>query len=128
MKKLNICLRTQDLNKVEKELIRQGKNPEKKKSDFIRRLISTYDQDNIYFTDNQFEEFSLLFQDINRLGININQLMYYLNCEHIEYVKGNDNRFILNADDFSELIINVNNELISLKNEMRQLARNKRIG
>tara|TARA_Y100000590_G_scaffold348197_1_gene399119 strand:- start:851 stop:1237 length:387 start_codon:yes stop_codon:yes gene_type:complete len=127
MKKLNICLRTQDLNKIEKELIRQGKNPEKNKSDFIRRLISTYDQDNIYFTDDQFEEFSLLFQDINRLGININQLMYYLNCEHIEYVKRNDNRFILNAEDFSELAIKINNEVISLKNEMRKLAKDKRI-
>jgi len=127
LKDVKFCLTQDDLDKIIKELETEGKNPEKKKSEFIRRLIRAYKAENVFFSDSQFDKFQKNFEDINRVGSNLNQLVYYLNIEHIEFMQGKPNDFTLHEEQFSELLTNLYNETLELKTILRNLAKSKRV-
>ena len=125
---VGINLSEQEISKIEKELISQGKNPDKKKSEFIRMLVNTFDSDEFYFSDSQLHMLQLEFENITRLGSNINQLMYHLNIEHIEFLKGNVNDYCLNPDLFAKHLEDLQVAIIDVKESIRKLAQQKRIG
>tara|TARA_Y100000590_G_scaffold469820_1_gene659957 strand:- start:23391 stop:23786 length:396 start_codon:yes stop_codon:yes gene_type:complete len=125
---VGINLSEQEIKKIEEVLISHGKNPEKKKSEFIRGLVNTFDSDSFYFSDLQLEKLQVEFENLSRVGGNLNQLLYHLNIEHIEFIKGNLNDYCLNSDDFAETINELHKIVIELKSELRKIAKQKRVG
>tara|TARA_Y100001960_G_C14755277_1_gene870888 strand:+ start:733 stop:1125 length:393 start_codon:yes stop_codon:yes gene_type:complete len=121
-KDTRVGLTDDNITKIREWLISQGKNPDKKKSEFIRFLIDSFNSDKVYFNHKQLEQLQLDFENLVRLGSNFNQLMYHINIEHIEFLKGNENDYVLNAEAFSERLEEINKVLIELKLDIKKLA------
>lgn len=111
---------------IRDELTKQGKNPDKKKSEFIRALIENYNSDELFFTESQLQILFVEFANLTRLGSNINQLLYHINIEHIEYIQGNKHEYCLNSDLFADNLEEIKTLLIDVKESLRKTAVQKR--
>ncbi|MCP4354861.1 MAG: hypothetical protein GY793_04365 [Proteobacteria bacterium] len=74
--RLHIYLNDYQLDKLDRELIKLGKRPEKKKSEFIRFMIDSHDSDKKYFSPEQLQTLQTEFENLVRLGANFNQLLH----------------------------------------------------
>lgn len=117
-----VGLTDDNIIKIKAWLVTQGKNPEKKKSEFIRFLIDSFESEKLFFAPNDLQNLQNNFENLVRLGSNFNQLMYHINIEHIEFLKGNPNDYILDTEVFLEAFKELNQNLIDIKQDIKKLA------
>ena len=55
-KDTRVGLTDDNITKIREWLISQGKNPDKKKSEFIRFLIDSFNSDKVYFNHNEINQ------------------------------------------------------------------------
>lgn len=122
MKKSKIYLTDENIKKIEIIAKEKYKNPNYKKASVIRNIIDEADFDNIFFSDDEFQLFTNKFLALNDLGSKLNSMVYDLNVEHLKYMKGEENNYVLMADEFTPLIEEIKVEIIKLKEEISNFS------
>tara|TARA_Y100001960_G_C14613063_1_gene796811 strand:+ start:234 stop:608 length:375 start_codon:yes stop_codon:yes gene_type:complete len=123
MKKSKIYLTDENIKKIEIIAKEKYKNPNYKKASVIRNIIDEADFDNMFFSDGEFQLFTNKFLALNDLGSKLNSMVYDLNIEHLKHMKGEENNYVLMADEFTPLIEEIKVEIIKLKEEISKFSK-----
>ncbi len=124
--RLHIYLNDYQLDKLDRELIKLGKRPEKKKSEFIRFMIDSHDSDKKYFSPEQLHKLQTEFENLVRLGANFNQLLHHLNSEELELYQSKQSDYSLDVNSLIKDTQAIYDEVLVLKETLRTLAQTNR--
>lgn len=125
MKRLKVCLHKSHIDKLKSILIEQGRNPNKKRATLIREIIRDVDLNKMYVENKDFQKLISKFQTLNESGKKLNELMYNLNIEHLNHSKGRESNYVLNADEFAPILEDIKDNIIRLKQEVKNIAESK---
>jgi hypothetical protein len=129
MKNQNIKVRVTDEEKSQIENICYKNNI--KISDFIRDCIFKREQKTIrILSKNEKEILQNIIFEINKIGININQIAYFFNSENLKKLKENENILTTFSDDHIQSaieILNIMNEKYdNLESKLKDIYQNEK--
>jgi len=124
-KRVKIYLYDRHISKLKNILIQQGKNPNKKASELIRNIIDSSDLNTIYFKEQDLLGFNIKNKELVESGQKLNHLLHDLNIEHIKMLKGEENNYVFDVNEYMPVLEEINDKISNISLEIKNL-RNKK--